>query len=363
MKDSNSPKQIFLIFFLIFILVMFFVYSKKMGVEKYERSSFASTTKAEAVKESPKVLDTVLYDKKLEQLANNPITPVATSSATSTPPKPKKYLWPVKTVYPNYGALLPFNRIVAYYGNYFSKQMGVLGEYPEDVMLEKLRAEVKKWELADPSTPVIPAIHYIATTAQLLPGKEKNYMLRMPDSEIDKSIELAKKVNGIVFLDIQVGHAVPLNEARLLENYLKLPQVHLGIDPEFSMKNGDKPGTVVGTIDASEINQVAQMLAKIVRDNNLPPKILVIHRFTQKMVTNYQNIHPLPEVQIVIEMDGWGSQDLKRQTYQTVIYREPVQFSGFKLFYKNDTRTVGSKMFTPEEVLKLQPAPSYIQYQ
>jgi hypothetical protein len=241
--------------------------------------------------------------------------------------------------------------------------MGVLGEYPEDVMLEKLRAEVKKWELADPSTPVIPAIHYIATTAQLLPGKEKNYMLRMPDSEIDKSIELAKKVNGIVFLDIQVGHAVPLNEARLLENYLKLPQVHLGIDPEFSMKNGDKPGTVVGTIDASEINQVAQMLAKIVRDNNLPPKILVIHRFTQKMVTNYQNIHPLPEVQIVIEMDGWGSQDLKRQTYQTVIYREPVQFSGFKLFYKNDTRTVGSKMFTPEEVLKLQPAPSYIQYQ
>lgn len=367
MKDSTPAKELLLIFFFIFVLVTFFVFSHNKGVEKYERATYVTSaqegsTTGQVIKEAPKILDVALYDQKMKQLANNPIVAVSTSSATSTPPK--KTLWPVKTVYPNYGALLPFNRIVAYYGNYYSKQMGVLGEYEEDVMLEKLRAEVKKWELADPSTPVIPAIHYIATTAQLLPGKEKNYMLRMPDSQIDKSIELAKKVNGIVFLDIQVGHAVPLNEARLLENYLKLPQVHLGIDPEFSMKNGDKPGTVVGTIDAGEINQVAQMLAKIVRDNNLPPKILIIHRFTQKMVTNYQNIHPLPEVQIVIEMDGWGSQDLKKQTYKTVIYREPVQFSGFKLFYKNDLRGgASSTLFTPDKLLQLRPIPSYIQYQ
>jgi hypothetical protein len=119
----------------------------------------------------------------------------------------------------------------------------------------------------------------------------------------------------------------------------------------------------VGTIDAKEINQVAAFLAKIVRDNNLPPKILIIHRFTSNMVTNYQDIRPLPEVQIVMDMDGWGDQHLKEATYNTIIYKEPVQFTGFKLFYKNDIKKPGSKMFTPEEVLKLRPIPSYIQYQ
>lgn len=341
--------------------LFFFEHSRNIGIEKYNRNEVVAATTTEVVIETPRSLDVALYDKKLEQLANNPIIPVSTSSATSTPRK--EYLWPAKTVYPNYGALLPFNRIVAYYGNFYSKQMGVLGEHEEDVMLQKLSDEVKRWEQADPSTPVIPAIHYIATTAQPRPGKENNYMLRMPDSQVDKSIMLAKKVNGIVFLDIQVGHSSFLKEVKILENYLKLPQVHLGIDPEFSMKNGEKPGTVVGTVDAAEINQVAQMLSKIVRDNNLPPKILIIHRFTQKMVTNYQDIKPLPEVQIVIEMDGWGSQDLKSNTYKSVIYREPVQFTGFKIFYKHDTRGPGSLIFRPDQLLELRPIPSYIQYQ
>ena len=77
-------------------------------------------------------LDKALYDQKIEFLANNPAPVVATSVATTikTLPPHIKNLWPVKTVYPNYGALLPFNRIVAYYGNFYSTKMGVLGEYP-----------------------------------------------------------------------------------------------------------------------------------------------------------------------------------------------------------------------------------------
>jgi hypothetical protein len=366
MKNQYPSKEIFLLVFLIATGILFFVYSKNSGVERYDRASTATSTNAttttvEMAQEVPKVLDTALYDQKMKQLANNPVVIVSTSSATSTPPK--KYLWPVKTVYPNYGALLPFNRIVAYYGNFYSKQMGVLGEYPEDVMLAKLAAEVKKWQLADPSTPVIPAIHYIASTAQASPGKDNKYMFQMPFSEIDKSLELGKKANGIVFLDLQIGNSDVMTEVREIAKYLVMPQVHLGIDPEFAMKPGDRPGTKVGTIDAKEINQVAAFLAKIVRDNNLPPKILIIHRFTSNMVTNYQDIRPLPEVQIVMDMDGWGDQHLKEATYNTIIYKEPVQFTGFKLFYKNDIKKPGSKMFTPEEVLKLRPIPSYIQYQ
>ena len=142
-----------------------------------------------------------------------------------------------------------------------------------------------------------------------------------------------------------------------------MPQVHLAIDPEFSIKTDSRPGKVIGTFDASDINFVSNYLANLVRENNLPPKILVVHRFTEAMVTNYKNIETMPEVQIVMNMDGWGVAAKKIDTYKQFIYAEPVQFTGFKLFYKNDTLTPGSTLMTPAELLKLTPQPIYIQYQ
>jgi hypothetical protein len=149
----------------------------------------------------------------------------------------------------------------------------------------------------------------------------------------------------------------------MFEKYLKMPQVHLGMDPEFSMKGGEKPGTAIGTFDAAEINYAAEYLANLVKTYDLPPKILVVHRFTQRMITNYQNIKPLPEVQIVIDMDGWGSQAKKKGTYKYIVAPEPVQFTGLKLFYKADLKPPSTGMLTTEEVLSLTPAPIYIQYQ
>ncbi len=286
---------------------------------------------------------------------------IATTASTSSP-QATKLMWPVKTAYPKAGAILPFKRIVAYYGNFYSKQMGVLGEYSEETVLAMLASTTKMWTEADPTTPAVPAIQYIAVVAQAGAGKDGKYILRMPDNQIDHAIEMAEKINGIVFLDVQVGLSTVESEIPRLEKYLMMPKVHLAIDPEFSMKSGNRPGTVIGTFDAADINYSAQYLAGLVNKYGLPPKVLVVHRFTQKMITNYKNIQPLPEVQIVIDMDGFGSKDLKRGTYTRVIYPEPVQFTGVKLFYKNDARS-SSGMFTPAEVLKLTPSPIYIQYQ
>src|SRR5208282_4083937 len=97
------------------------------------------------------------------------------------------------------------------------------------------------------------------------------------------------------------------------------PQVELALDPEFSIKNGMVPDSEIGTMDASDINFAANYLANLVTENNLPPKILVVHRFTLDMVTNYQEITPLPQVQIVMDMDGWGSQAKKINTYEQFI--------------------------------------------
>ncbi len=292
-------------------------------------------------------LDTIAYQKYMQAMVNGD------SSGK----------WPVKHAYPLAGALLPFNRIVAYYGNLYSKQMGVLGEYPRKEMLEKLKGEVAKWQAADTTVKVIPALHYIAVTAQGYPGKGNKYRLRMPFKQIDSVISMAKEINALVFIDVQVGHSTIEEELPMFEQYLKMPNVHFGMDPEFSMKGGQKPGAAIGTFDAADVNFVSNYLAKLVKDNHIPPKILIVHRFTQAMVTNYSKIKLQPEVQVVMDMDGWGHQARKINTYKMFIYREPVQFTGFKLFYKNDLREDKSHVMTPEEVLKLKPKPLYIQYQ
>jgi hypothetical protein len=148
----------------------------------------------------------------------------------------------------------------------------------------------------------------------------------------------------------------------------------LGIDPEFSMKlrsvgkgegrtrERSKPGDRIGTMDASDVNYAIGLLADVVQQNNLPPKVLVVHRFTRSMLTNANKIRLDPRVQVVIDMDGWGQPWLKYDSYRAYVEAEPVQFTGFKLFYHNDTKK-GDPLLTPSEVLMLNPKPLYIQYQ
>lgn len=301
-----------------------------------------------APQEPPKpVLDTALFNSRLQYMVNGDTTG----------------RWPVKTEYPLPGAILPFKRIIAYYGNLYSKQMGILGELPKDSMFARLNEEVKNWEKADSLLEVQPALHYIAVTAQQQPGKAGKYRLRMPFHQIDSVLSMAKEINAIVFLDIQVGLSTLQQEIPELEEYLKLPNVHLGVDPEFSMKDGQAPGKVVGYFTAEDLNYASNYLAKLVKEYNLPPKVLIVHRFTQRMVRDYGQITTRPEVQIVMHMDGWGEPAKKVNTYRQFVYREPVEFTGFKIFYKNDLKPANSRLMTPEDLLKLKPAPVYIQYQ
>ena len=298
-------------------------------------------------------VDTALYNRLILHLANGD------SSGK----------WPVKTVYPNAGAILPFKRIVAYYGNLYSKRMGVLGEYPPNEMLNMLKGEVKKWQAADTTIPVVPALHYIAVTAQGSAGKDGKYRARMPFKHIDSILHMAARINALVFLDIQVGFSDVKTEVPLLEKYLSMPNVHLGIDAEFAMHAGMRVGKNVGTFDAADVNWCSEYLTKLVKAHNLPPKVFIVHRWTNKMITNYKQIRTRPDVQIVMDMDGWGPQQLKMDTYKNYEWAQPVQFTGFKLFYKNDVKTLAkvkfaaTTMMTPRQVLALKPSPIYIQYQ
>ncbi|MGH7602556.1 MAG: hypothetical protein ACRENK_01010 [Gemmatimonadaceae bacterium] len=268
----------------------------------------------------------------------------------------------MKTPPPLPGSILPTHRIVAFYGNPLSKKMGILGELPPDQMLARFDEKIAEWRKADPTHPVEPALQLIAVVAQGAPGRDGKYRLRMTDSLINMVYGWTQKEHAILFLDVQVGHSTVQEELPRLVPFLQRPDVMLALDPEFSMKTDDPPGARRGTMSSADVNYAIDLLAKLVQQYHLPPKVLVVHRFTRPMLTNAKGIKLDPRVQIVINMDGWGQPWLKYDSYRAYVEAEPVQFTGFKLFFHNDTKK-GDPLLTPAEVLMLFPKPLYIQYQ
>jgi hypothetical protein len=266
--------------------------------------------------------------------------------------------WPVRGPAPRAGALLPEHRIVAYYGNVRSTRMGILGQIPRDQMLARLEETATEWARADPGRKVMPALHLIATVAQDRAGPGGKYRLRMGDSVVSEVARWAEERGWAMFLDVQIGRSTLEEELAPLVPFLVRPYVHLAIDPEFAMTKGGVPGKRIGTLDAAHVNYAIGVLGRLVDSLDLPPKVLVVHRFTRPMLTNYRQIALDPRVQVVIQMDGFGIPAHKLDAYKFYIVPEPVQYTGFKLFYKND-----KPLMTPEEVIGLWPSPLYVQYQ
>jgi hypothetical protein len=273
---------------------------------------------------------------------------------------PLDSLWPVKGPEPLPGSILPTHRIVAFYGNPKSRRMGILGQFDHEEMLRKLDSEVAAWNRIDPATPAIPALHVIVEVADATPGPSGKYRTRHDSAMIEMVYGWARSRNALMFVDLQIGQSTLQTELPWIEKFLIRPDVHLGIDPEFAMKGKAIPGKRVGTYDAAEINYASQFLANLVDKYKLPPKILVVHRFTVPGVTHADRIKLDPRVQIVMDMDGFGPPWMKRDTYWRVIKQEPVQFTGWKQF----TRLRNDKPPTPRaDILRLWPVPLYIQIQ
>ena len=258
------------------------------------------------------------------------------------------------------GALLPGHRIVAFYGNPRSAKLGILGALPPAIMLEELARTAERWAATDPTTPVRPALHLIATCAERAPGVERLYRGQYSSQTIEGVAGWAEARGWLLVLDLQVGHSSLAKEIARLLPWLSRPYVHLALDPEFAMKDDTPPGRRIGTMDATEVNGAIALLARLVDSLGLPPKVLVVHRFTTAMLTNAGSIRVDPRVQVVIDMDGFGTKSQKRATYRSIVAREAVQFTGFKLFTQP---WLDRPLMTPKEVLALRPRPVYILYQ
>ncbi len=250
------------------------------------------------------------------------------------------------------------HRVVSYYGHPFSEQMGILGEYQPNEMIKRLKEQTKAYTKADPGRPAIPAIELIASVAQPAPGPDGLYLTRTPTNVIEKYAQLAKKNDCLLLLDVQIGYSTIADEIKAIQPFLERDYVHLAIDPEYDMQPGQIPGQEFGNSSGQEIISAARTLSDIVKNNDLPPKILVIHQFRYDMISDKQAIKPVPNVEMVLHADGYGVPADKTEKYKLLVRDEPIQYGGFKLFYQQDV-----PLLTPKQVLTLDPKPAVISYQ
>lgn len=250
------------------------------------------------------------------------------------------------------------HRLVAFYGTPKSEDMGILGEYPPEEMMAKLKEQTKAYSEADPERPAVPTIELIATVAQRTPGPDDLYVSKPDTDMIDEYVKLAEENDALLLLDIQLGQGTVMDELKEVEPYLKLPHVHLAIDTEYSVEEGQVPGEDLGEVDGEEVQQAVEYIDKMVEENGLPDKIVLVHQFGNGIVTNKDKIKPTEHVQVPLNFDGFGDPDIKISAYGKLVRDQPIQYGGFKVFYKND-----DPLLTPEEVLQLDPAPAIVNYQ
>ncbi len=250
--------------------------------------------------------------------------------------------------------IFPDRRVVAFYGAPQAAALGVLGIGAPDAMAKKLERQARPY--ATPARPVLPAFELIAVIAANAPGEGDLYRNRQDDAIIRRYLKAARRAGALLLLDVQPGRSDFLTEAKALEKWLRQPDVGLALDPEWRMAPEEVPGQTIGSVDAEEVNATSSWLADLARREDLPQKLMVIHRFTDGMIENLAALEERREIATVINVDGFGSQAQKVAKYRDL---EPHRFrAGFKLFYEEDTG-----LMTPQRVLRLRPQPDLIVYE
>lgn len=253
-------------------------------------------------------------------------------------------------------SIFPEHRVVAFYGAPQDDELGVLGIGSPAAMARKLERTARAY--ARRTRPALPAMELIATVAAAHPGDDGQYRIRAQDAVIERYLKAARKARALLVLDIQPGHADFLTEAKVLEKWLREPDVGLALDPEWHTP-GVVPGQQIGSVTAAQVNEVSAWLSDIVRERDLPEKLFVIHQFTQDMVRGKPDVRPRDGLAITFNVDGSGDRANKIAKYVEFTRGErPEMYDGFKLFYREDTN-----LMKPGAVLDLRPPPDLVVYE
>jgi hypothetical protein len=252
--------------------------------------------------------------------------------------------------------LFPDYRIVAYYGAPQDPQLGELGIGTPAEATAKLLDQANAYDVT--GRPVLPAMELIATLVTADPGDDGRYRMRQSAEVIDRYLAAARRAKALLILDIQPGRARFLDEVRTYEPWLSEPDVGIALDPEWSMRPGEVPGTVIGSTESAVVNRVSEYLADIVSQHNLPEKLLIVHQFTHEMIRHRDLLQTHEGVALVLNVDGFGDRPNKISKYRLFADRRQPWRHGFKLFYHEDLN-----LLPPHAVLGLRPRPDVIIYE
>ncbi len=250
---------------------------------------------------------------------------------------------------------------VALYGAPQAAALGELGNGPPSQATRFIRRQSSDYRDRTKKR-IYPAFELIATIAQASAGADGRYRLRQPDEVIRTYLDEAQRRDFLFLLDIQPGRSTFIDEVKQLRPWLRNRNVSIALDPEWNMGPTGVPGQTIGSVDAAMVNRVAVYMSRIVERYNLPNKLLLIHRFTDQMIDGEERIERQKGIELVLNVDGFGSPEAKRNAYADLVPPRQYLHPGFKLFYEEDSRN-GSRLMTPDEVTALVPRPQYVVYE
>jgi hypothetical protein len=257
------------------------------------------------------------------------------------------------------GSLFNSEQIVSFYGHPLSPGMGALGQGTRDEVAARLRAQVAAYQALNPERTVVPAFHLIYEVAQAYTSDDGLYLYRTEDATVRDYIQYTQQQGMLLFLDLQIGRSTLDAELDHVLPYLKEPNVHLAIDPEFVTPSWSRPGLDIGTLDCDAINAALDRIEQLAEQENLPNKIVIVHQFQDSMLTHKQDLRfDESRVDTVLDMDGFGDQTGKLSKYDQLVRQAGARFAGMKLFYKQDVR-----LLSEQQVEGLDPRPNVIIYQ
>jgi hypothetical protein len=287
-------------------------------------------------------------------------TPTVTPTETGTPTPTASPTLPPQSVLPRpsvAGGYLNTVRLVTYYGSPLGWGLGVLGESPRDEMFRELRNLTGYYQsLSTDGRVAVPTFHMVTSVANAYPPDYRHHVDR---GVIANWIDYANANGAAVIIDIQPGRADIMAEFNRIRDFLYYPHVHLAIDPEYAMNEEQVPLQQIGQVSAETINALQAELSQIAGEIGVN-RVLIVHQFKDSMIIDKANIQNFPQVEVVIDMDGYGSPGPKLRNYFQYAAEPGKDYLGIKLFFRD---IWDNPLLTPEEVLGLQPIPALIVYQ
>ncbi|WP_299956465.1 hypothetical protein [uncultured Modestobacter sp.] len=265
------------------------------------------------------------------------------------------------TQLPGGGQLLfPEHTMIALYGIPGSGALGLLGEQDLPASIARAQQYADEYRpLVD--TTVVPTFEIIATVASASAGPDGNYSAEQDVETLRPWVEQAGAAGMYVVLDLQPGRTDFLTQAKQYQSLLELPYVGLALDPEWRLGPNEVHLRQIGQVGVDEVNQVVTWLADLTRANALPQKLLVLHQFQVRMITDRERLDTSrDELAIMVHVDGQGSQPAKQDTWEVLHRNAPAPlYWGWKNFIDEDV-----PMISPRETIEqVHPTPELVTYQ